>query len=113
MSLFPFVLFDQSFSQDYGDFFFSTETEKKLTSKISVLKMNLDLYPVEMEIERPTHQMEEKALRAQVIEAEERRDVVVQKALKKVEAMKKECDGIPSYFILCSLFFLIFCSFFA
>jgi hypothetical protein len=42
------------------------------------------------------------------IEAEERRDVAVQEALKKVEAMKKECDGIPSSFILCSLFFLIF-----
>jgi hypothetical protein len=22
--------------------------------------------------------------------------------------MKKECDGIPSYFMLCSLFFLFF-----
>jgi hypothetical protein len=65
-----------------------------------------------MEIERQTHQREEKALRAQVIEAEERRKVAVQDALKKVEAMKKECDGIPSSFILCSLFFLIFCSFF-
>jgi hypothetical protein len=31
--------------------------------------------------------------------------------LKKVEAMKKECDGILSSFILCSLFFLIFAPF--
>jgi hypothetical protein len=41
-----------------------------------------------------------------VIEAEEQRDAVVQEALKKVEAMK-ECDGIPSSFMLCSLFSLI------
>jgi hypothetical protein len=34
-----------------------------------------------------------------VIEAEERRKAAVQEALEKVEAMKKECDGIPSSFI--------------
>jgi hypothetical protein len=34
-----------------------------------------------------------------VIEAEERRKDAVQEALEKVEAMKKECDGIPSSFI--------------
>jgi hypothetical protein len=77
LSLFPFVLFDQSFSQDHVDFFFSTETEKKLTSKISVLKMDLDLCQAKMKIERQTHQREKKALRAQVIEAEERRNAAV------------------------------------
>jgi uncharacterized membrane protein YcgQ (UPF0703/DUF1980 family) len=82
-------LFDQSFSRDHVDFFFSTEIEKKLTSEISVLKTDLDLYRSEMEIERQTHQQEEKALRAQVIEAEERRKATVQEALGKVEAMKK------------------------
>jgi hypothetical protein len=45
-----------------------------------------------------------------VIEVEEQRDAAVEEALKKVEAMKKECNGILSSFILCSLFFLIFCS---
>jgi hypothetical protein len=70
--------------------------------------MDLDLCRAEMEIEHQTHQREEKALRAQVIEAEERRKVAVQEALKKVEAMKKECDGIPSSFILYSFFFLFF-----
>jgi hypothetical protein len=90
-----------------------TETEKKLTLEISALKTELDLYWAEMEIERQTHQREEKALRAQVIEPEKQGDVAVQEALKKVEAMKKECDGIPSSFIFCSLFFLIFCSLFA
>jgi hypothetical protein len=70
-SFFSFVLFGQSFSRDHVDLFFSTEIKKKLTSKISALKTNLDLYHSEMEIERQTHQREEKALRAQVIEAEE------------------------------------------
>jgi hypothetical protein len=84
-----------------------------LSSEISALKTEIDLCWVEMEVEHQTHQREEKALRAQVIKAEERRDAVVHEALKKVEAMKKECDGIPSSFILCSLFFLIFCSLFA
>jgi hypothetical protein len=64
-------LFDQSFSRDHVDFFFSTWTEKKLTFELSVLKTDLELYRAEMEIERQTHQREEKALRAQVIEAEE------------------------------------------
>jgi hypothetical protein len=54
-----------------------TETEKKLTSEISVLKTDLDLCWAEMEIERQTHQREEKVLRAQVIEAEERRDAAI------------------------------------
>jgi hypothetical protein len=54
-----------------------TKTEKKLSSKISALKTELDLYRAEIEVERQTHQREEKALCAQVIEAEERRDVAV------------------------------------
>jgi hypothetical protein len=48
-----------------------------LSSKISALKTEIDLYRAEMEVERQTHQREEKALHAQVIEAEERRDAVV------------------------------------
>jgi hypothetical protein len=75
------------------------ETKKKLTSEISVLKMDLDLSRAEMEIECQTHQRKEKALRAQVIEAEEWRKAAIQEALEKVEAMKKECDSIPSSFI--------------
>jgi hypothetical protein len=34
-----------------------------------------------------------------VIKVKERRKTAVQKALEKVEAMKKECDGILSSFI--------------
>jgi hypothetical protein len=79
-----------------------------LFSEISALKTELDLCHAEMEAERQTHQREERALHAQVIEAEERRDVVVQEALKMVEAVKKECDGISSSFMLCSLFFIFF-----
>jgi hypothetical protein len=70
-------LFDQSFSRDHVDFFFSTETEKKLTFEISVLKTDLDLSRAEMEIEHQTHQREEKALHAQVIKTEEQRKAVV------------------------------------
>jgi hypothetical protein len=70
-------LFGQSFSRDHTDFFFSTETEKKLTSKISILKIELDLCRAELEIERQTHQKEEMALRAQVIKAREQRDATV------------------------------------
>jgi predicted nucleic acid-binding Zn-ribbon protein len=68
---------DQSFSWYHADFFFLTETEKKLSSEISALKTKLDPCRAEIEAERQTHQREERALRAQVIEAEERRDVVV------------------------------------
>jgi hypothetical protein len=32
---------------------------------------------------------------------------MVQDALEKVEAMKKECDGILSSFIFCSVFLLL------
>jgi hypothetical protein len=63
-----------------------------------------------MEIERQTHQREEKALRAHVIEAEEQRKVAVQDALEKVEAMKKECDGIPSSFVFYSFFYFLLLS---
>jgi hypothetical protein len=57
--------------------FFSTKTEKKLSSKISALKTELDLCWAEMEVERQTHQRKEKALHAQVIEVEVQRDVAV------------------------------------
>jgi hypothetical protein len=42
-----------------------------------------------------------------VIEAEEQRKAAVQDALKKVEAMKKECDDILSSFVFCSFFLLL------
>ena len=61
--------------------------------------MELDLCRAEMETERQTHQKEEQALRARVVEAEKRRDVAV-------EAMKNECNGIAgsSCFLLYSDF---------
>ena len=65
-----FSLFIQSFSRDHTGFFFSSETEKKLSSEVSTLKAELDLYRAELETERQTHQKEEKALRARVVEAE-------------------------------------------
>ena len=57
-----------------------------------------------METERQTHQREEQALHAQVVEAEERRDAAVQEALKNVEAMKKECNGIAGSFLFSFVF---------
>ena len=77
MSCFSLSLFAQSFSRDHTGFFFSSKTEKKLSSEVSALKTELDLCRAEMETERQTHQKEEQALRARVVEAEERRDAAV------------------------------------
>ena len=63
-------LLAQSFSHDHTSFFFSSENEKKLSSEVSTLKAELDIYRAELETERQTHQNEEKALRAWVVEAE-------------------------------------------
>ena len=52
------------------------------------MKTELDLCRAEMEAERQTHQKEEKALRARVVEAEKQRDATIQEALKNSEAMK-------------------------
>ena len=71
------LFFVQSFSQDHTDFFFSSETEKKLSSEVSALKTEVDLCRAEMETERQMHQREEQALHARVVEAEERRDAAV------------------------------------
>ena len=92
-------LFVQAFSRDHTGFFFSSETEKKLSSEVSSLKAELDLYRAEMETERQTHQKEEKALHARVVETEKQRDAAV-------EAMKNECNGIAgsSCFLLYSDF---------
>jgi hypothetical protein len=60
--------------------------------------MDLDLCQAEMETERQTHQREEHALRAWVVEAEKQWDAAVQEALKNVEAIKNECNGIASSF---------------
>ena len=73
-----------------------------MSSEVSALKIELDLCRAEMETERQTHQKEEKALRARVVEAEKQRDAIVQEALKNVEAMKNECNGIAGSF--CFLF---------
>ena len=91
MSCFSLSLFAQSFSRDHTGFFFSSEAEKKLSSEVSALKTELDLCRAEMETERQTHQKEEKALRAQVVEVGKQRDAAV-------EAMKNECNGIAGSF---------------
>ena len=77
MSCFSLSLFVQSFSQDHTGFFFFSEIEKKLSSEVSVLKTELDLCRAKMETERQTHQREEQALHARVVEAKEQRDAAV------------------------------------
>ena len=96
---FSLSLFVQSFSRDHTDFFFLSKTEKKLSSEVSSLKAELDLYRAELETERQTHQKKEKALRARVVEAEKQKDATV-------ESMKNECKGIvgSSCFLLYSNF---------
>ena len=100
MSCFSISLFAQSFSHDHTSFFFSSETEKKLSSEVSTLKAELDLCRAKLETKRQTHQNEEKALRARVVEVEKQRDAATQEASKNAEAMKKECHGIMSSFLL-------------
>ena len=57
-----------------------------------------------MEAERQTHQDEEKSLRARAVEIEKQRDAALQEArknseaMKDLEAVKKECNGIEGYF---------------
>ena len=99
LCIFSLSLFVQSFSRDHTGFFFSSETEKKLSSEVSSLKAELDLCRAEMETEHQTHQKEEKDLHAWVVEAEKQRDATV-------EAMKNECKGIAgsSCFLLYSNF---------
>ena len=104
LCLFSFFLLVQSFSRDHTGFFFSSETEKKLSSELSALKTDLGLCQAELEAERQTHQKEEKSLRAQVVEAERQRDAAIQealknsKAMKNLEAAKKECNGMAGSF---------------
>ena len=54
-SCFSLSLFAQSFSHDHTGFFFSSENEKKLSSEVSALKVDLDLLRAEMEAERQTY----------------------------------------------------------
>ena len=86
LCLFSLSLFVQSFCRDHTGFSFSSKTEKKLSSEVSSLKAELDLYRAELETERQTHQKEEKALRVRVVEAEKQKDAAV-------ESMKNECKG--------------------
>ena len=74
---FSLFLFVQSFSRNHSDFFFSSETEKKLSFELSALKTELGLCQAEMEAERQTHQKEKKSLSAWVVEAERQRDVAI------------------------------------
>ena len=101
---FSLYLFAQSFSHDHTGFFFSSENEKKLSSEVSALKADLDLLRAELEAEHQTHQDKEKSLRARAVEIKKQRDAALQEArrnseaMKNLEAMKKECNGIAGSF---------------
>jgi hypothetical protein len=70
---------------------------------------------VELDTERQGHQTSERALRVQVIKAEQWRDDVMaalRESSRKSDGLKKECEGIPSSYMICfllsfiSLFFI-------
>ena len=73
-----------------------------MSSEVSALKADLDLLRAELETERQTHQKEEKALRARVVEAEKQKDAAV-------ESMKNECKGIAGSACFFSYFDFPFC----
>ena len=97
-----------------------------MSSEVSSLKTDLDLLWAELETERKSHQKEEKALRAQVVEVEKQRDTIAQElekqkdaaiweasknseAMKSLEAVKKECKGILGSFVSFSIQTFPFC----
>ena len=96
--MFVFVLFLCLFSLSFCSVFFSglywllflIRKREKVVFEVSALKVEIDLCRAEMETERQTHQKEEKALRARVVEAEKQKDAAV-------ESMKNECKGIAGF----------------
>ena len=92
MSCFSLSLLLSLFLRIIPASFSRLKLRKKLSSEVSALKTELDLCRAEMETEHQTHQKEEKALHARVVEAEKQRDAVV-------EAMKNECNGIAGSFV--------------
>ena len=102
---FSLSLLAQSFSHDHTSFFFSSENEKKLSSEVSALKADLDILWAEMEAERQMYQQEERSLHARIVETEKQRDAALQEArknseaMKDLEAVKKECNGIEVVFV--------------
>jgi Flp pilus assembly protein TadB len=91
------------------------ETKKKLAFELSQLKVKLANKVVELNTERQRCHTSKRALHAQVIEAEQRRDDVVdtlRESSKKSNRLEKECEGILSSYMICfllsftSLFFI-------
>ena len=97
-----------------------------MSSEVSSLKTDLDLLRAKLETKRKSHQKEEKALSARVVEAEKQRDTAAQElvkqkdaaireasknseAMKSLEAVKKECKDIPGSFVSFSIQTFPFC----
>jgi hypothetical protein len=68
------------------------ETKKKLAFELSQLKAELASKEVELDTERQGHQTSERALRAQVIEVEQRRD----DAMAALRESSRKSDGSRS-----------------
>jgi hypothetical protein len=77
--------------------------------------MELASKEVELDTERQGCQTSEMALRAQIIEAGQRRDdamAALHELSRKSDMLEKECEGIPTSYMLCfllsriSLFFI-------
>jgi hypothetical protein len=96
---------EKSFSRDHSSFFGSGETEKKLSFELSQLKAQLVSKEVELDSERQGCQDSERALRAQIIEAEQKRDeamAALWESSRKCEGLKKEYEGtLSSFLFLC------------
>jgi hypothetical protein len=110
-----FFMWEKSFSWDHSNFFGLDETKKKLAFELSQLKAELASKEAELDTECQGRQTSERALRTQVIEVEQRRDevmAVLRESSGKSDRLMKECEGIPSSYIICfllsfiSLFFI-------
>jgi hypothetical protein len=87
------------------------ETEKKLAFKLNQLKAELARKEVELYTARQGRQTLERTLRAQVMEAEQRRDdamAALRESSGKSDGLEKECEGIPSSYMICGLLSFIF-----
>jgi tRNA(Met) C34 N-acetyltransferase TmcA len=96
-------LWEKSFSRDHSSFFGSGETEKKLSFELSQLMAQLASKELELDSERQGHQNSERALCAQVIEAEQWRDeamTALRESSGKSKGLKKECEDILSSYAL-------------
>jgi hypothetical protein len=94
LSYFPSFLC-KAFSRDQSSFFGSGEIEKKLVFEVNRLKAKLASKQVELEGEHHDCQISEQALRAQVVESEQRKNdalTALKEALEKSDDFKRDYE---------------------